>query len=86
MRKRPPSDCNVGGEEPDFPKKGKNNPRPTLAHAKATWACEVPLATYILSFIKFYPALIPPNPCNFYSTYPVINPETGVSPAATTNY
>jgi hypothetical protein len=68
------------------PQSGGSNPKLTSAHAKATWASEVSLATQILHLIKPYQALIPLNPCKFHSTYPVINPEIGVSPATTTNY
>jgi hypothetical protein len=78
--------AHVGGEEPDFPKRGKANqgpPQPMLrphGHLKCHW---LPKFFPLSSLIQ---PLSPPNPCSFYSTYPVINPEAGVSPAATTNY
>jgi hypothetical protein len=78
-------------KEPDSPKEMKQpmshlNLCPTSTHIKATWTFEVPLATQILPLIKPYQALIPPNPCKFHSTYPVINLETKISPTTTTNY
>jgi hypothetical protein len=54
-------------------------PRPH-GHLKCHWLTKfLPLS----NLIKPYQALIPPIPCKFHSTYPIINSKTEFSPTTT---
>ena len=69
-------------KNPSSQKKG-NKSWPTLAHAKATWISELPLANQIHPLIKPYQTPTSPIPSKFHSIYPIINQEIGFSPIIT---
>jgi hypothetical protein len=70
----------LGGEEPDYPKEGKQSMAHINPHKDhmGIWNA----ISFPNSFI--YQALS--NPYKFYSTYLFINPETVVSPTITTKH
>jgi hypothetical protein len=82
MRNLVPNDCLSWEERARLPKKREaiyDPPQPMPRpheHLKCHW------------LPKFFPlsSLIYSNPYKFYSIYPVINPEIGVSATTTTNY